>query len=377
MKGQVNRPEKLAEITALCQCEVVLCPPAAFLPIYGGSAMIRSCLQAKRTGVREGVSLKNACFYPPMWRFTFPLTKDLFMAVSKSALRGSVAALLLAFTLGFVPQARAEDDPVIARVNGQEIHRSDVMREMSGLPPQLQQIPLENLYPQLLERMIDGKLLMAEGLAQKVNESEDYKKRVKNAEERILTDMTLRSKVKPLVTDDKVKARYDAIVAKSKPEEEVRARHILVKTEKEAQDIIAELGKGGDFAKLAESKSTDTGSAKQGGDLGFFTKGVMVPAFAKAAFEMKPGEVSKAPVKTEFGFHVIKVEDKRKAEPVKLEKVRAQLEAQVAEEAANDYVEGLKKGVKIERFALDGKPLPEKKEEKREEKKEEAPAEKK
>lgn len=285
------------------------------------------------------------------------------MPFSRAALKASVATLLLTVTLAAPFGARAESDPVVARVNNEEIKKSDVMREMAGLPPQLQQIPLENLFPQLLERMIDSKLLLAEGRAQKLDESDDYKKRVANAQERILSDITLRSKVKPMVTEEKIKARYEALVAKSKPEEEVRARHILLKTEKEAQDVIAELGKGGDFAKIAEAKSTDTGSAKQGGDLGYFTKGAMVPAFANAAFAMKAGDVSKVPVKTEFGFHVIKVEDKRKAEPVKLDKVKAQVEAQVAEEAANEYVESLKKGVKIERFDLNGKPLVEKKEE--------------
>ena len=142
------------------------------------------------------------------------------MTLSKNILKASVAALLLSFTLT-VP-AFAEDDVVVARVNNQEIKKSDVMREMASLPPQLQQMPMESLYPQLLERMIDTKLLLAEGYAQKINESEDFKQRAKRAEERIITDMALRSKVKPMVTEDKVKARYDAIVSKSKVEEEVR-----------------------------------------------------------------------------------------------------------------------------------------------------------
>lgn len=279
------------------------------------------------------------------------------MFFSQKSLKAALLLAALALPLMVPALARAEDDPVVARVNGQEIHRSDVTRELAGLPPQLQQVPVEQIYPQLLERMIDAKLLVAEGYAQKVNETEDYKQRVKHADERILTDMTLKSKVKPMVTDEKIKARYDALVAKAKPEDEVRARHILVKTEKEAQDVIAQLNKGGDFAKIAAEKSTDTGSAKQGGDLGYFTQGVMVPAFAKAAFAMKPGDVTKTPVKTEFGYHVIKVEDRRKAAPPPLDKVKPQIEAQIGEEMANEYVEGLKKNVKIERFGLDGKPM--------------------
>lgn len=273
----------------------------------------------------------------------------------KKALLTSV--LLSAFIAPF--PAIAEDDVVLARVNGSEIHKSDVMRELAALPPQLQQIPVEQIYPQLLDRMIDAKLLLAEGYAGKVNETAEFKERAKRAEERIITDLTLREKIKPMITDDKIKSLYDEIVKKSPVEEEVKARHILVKTEKEAKDIIEQLGKGGDFSKLAAEKSTDTASAKEGGDLGYFTKKTMVPAFADAAFALKNGEYTKTPVKSEFGYHVIKVEDKRKAEPIKLEKVKAQLEAKLSDTMANDYVEGIKKKAKIERFGLDGKPMAE------------------
>jgi peptidyl-prolyl cis-trans isomerase C len=277
---------------------------------------------------------------------------------------------IMALGLAVAAPAFAADDPVVARVDGQEIHKTDVNREMAALPAQLQQVPVEQIYPQLLERMIDAKILVKEAKAQKMDQSEDFKQRLARTEERILTDMVLREKVKPLITDAKLKARYDAIVSKSKPEEEVKARHILVKDEAAAKEIITQLDKGGDFAKIAAEKSTDKGSAANGGDLGYFAKSSMVPAFANAAFGMKNGETSKTPVKTEFGYHIIKVEDRRKAQPVAMEKVKPQLEAQVAEELANEYVEGLRKNVKIEKFNLDGTPFTEKKaEEKKEEKK--------
>ncbi len=274
----------------------------------------------------------------------------------KALPKGLIVSVLLSAFIAPFP-AIAEDDVVLARVNGAEIHKSDVMRELAALPPQLQQIPVEQIYPQLLDRMIDAKLLLAEGYAGKVNETAEFKERAKRAEERIITDLTLREKIKPMVTDDKIKSLYDEIVKKSPVEEEVKARHILVKTEKEAKDVIELLNKGGDFSKLAAEKSTDTASAKEGGDLGYFTKKTMVPAFADAAFALKSGEYTKTPVKSEFGYHVIKVEDKRKAEPIKLEKVKAQLEAKLSDTMANDYVEGIKKKAKIERFGLDGKPM--------------------
>lgn len=294
----------------------------------------------------------------------------------KSALLTTV--LLSAFFAPF--PVIAEEDLVMAKVNGQEIHKSDVMRELAALPPQLQQIPVEQIYPQLLDRMIDAKLLLAEGYAAKVNETPDFKERMKHAEERIITDLALRQKIKPMVTDEKVKNLYDEIVKKSPQEEEIKARHILVKSEKEAKDIIEQLGKGGDFNKLASDKSTDTASATQGGDLGYFTKKAMVPEFANAAFALKPGEYTKTPVKSSFGYHVIKVDDVRKAKPVEFDKVKPQLEAKLSDQMANEYVEGVKKNAKIERFGLDGKPMvetkpevmpaPEKKEEnKKEEKK--------
>jgi peptidyl-prolyl cis-trans isomerase C len=267
----------------------------------------------------------------------------------------SRTVLALAITLPMA--ALAADDPVVARVNGFEFHKSDVTREMAALPPQLQSMPMEQIYPQMIERMVDSKLVADEGRAQKIDQSAEYKERVARTDERILTDITLRSKIKPMVSDDKVRARYDSVVAKMKNEEEVRARHILVKTEAEAKAIIDQLNKGGDFAKIAGEKSTDKGSAANGGDLGFFNKGSMVPAFADAAFAMKKGEVSKAPVKTEFGFHVIKLEDRRTAPAPAFDKVKTQIEAQLADEMANEYVDSLKKKAKVEIFSIDGTPM--------------------
>ncbi len=263
-------------------------------------------------------------------------------------------SLALAGSLAMPMLAHADDDTVLARVNGSEIKKSDVMRELASLPPQLQQIPVDQIYPKLLERMVDSRLLLAEAKKQKLDQSDDFKQREARSDERILTDMVLRAKVKSMITDDKVKAKYDSI-DKSKIEEEVKAAHILVKTEAEAKDIIAQLAKGGDFAKLAAEKSADKGSAAQGGELGYFTKSKMVPEFAKAAFAMKVGETSKTPVKTDFGYHVIKVEDRRK---ITMEELKPAIENMMADEMANQYIEGLRKDAKIETFGLDGKPLP-------------------
>jgi peptidyl-prolyl cis-trans isomerase C len=130
-------------------------------------------------------------------------------------------------------------------------------------------------------------------------------------------------------------------------EQEVHARHILVETEDDAKAIEDELKKGGDFAELAKKKSKDPGSA-DGGDLGFFTKDQMVPEFANVAFSLEPGKISD-PVKTQFGWHVIKVEEKRNRKPPDFEQVRGQIETYVTRKAQADYVSKLREAAKIER----------------------------
>ncbi|MBT5297433.1 MAG: hypothetical protein HOB37_00240 [Rhodospirillaceae bacterium] len=158
------------------------------------------------------------------------------------------------------------------------------------------------------------------------------------------------------ITEDAVRARYDKMVAGKSGAEEVHARHILVKTEDEAKAIIKDLKGGADFETLAKEKSTGP-SGPNGGDLGFFAKGQMVPAFEKAAFGMDKGEVTDEAVKTQFGYHVIKVEAKRKSEAPSFEKMEQQLRTELSQEKATTFVASLRKGAKIERFDLEGKPL--------------------
>jgi peptidyl-prolyl cis-trans isomerase C len=138
-------------------------------------------------------------------------------------------------------------------------------------------------------------------------------------------------------------------------QEEVRARHILVDNEDEAKAIVDQLRAGGDFAAIAKEKSKDPGGA-EGGDLGYFTKDQMVPEFAEVAFKMYPGQLSN-PVKTQFGWHIIKLEDKRTKQPPEFDKVKGQIEAFLARKAQTDFVAGLRKTAKIERL---DKPPPQK-----------------
>lgn len=253
--------------------------------------------------------------------------------------------------------AFAADDPVVARVNGTEIHRSDVAREIEMLGPQAQQVPPQMLYPQVIDRMIATRLVSTQGYAEKLQNDQEVKDKMKDAEMQIVAETYVHRTVAPKITDSKIKARYDELASKYKPQEEVRARHILVKTEDEANDIIKQLKNGADFAKLAADKSEDKGSAKQGGDLNYFTHDAMVKPFADAAFAMKAGEVSDKPVKTEFGYHVIKVEDKRKSAAPPMAEVKDQIMNKLGQEETDALVKGLRAKAKIETYNLDGTPM--------------------
>jgi len=268
-------------------------------------------------------------------------------------------ALALMASPAMAEEKAAGGDPVIARANGQEIHRSDMMNELKLMGPQAQQMPMQMLYPQLLQKMIMLKVVSGQGYAQKLQNDKEVKDRMKNAEEQIVADVYVRRAVQPKITDDKIKKRYDELAAKYKPEDEVRARHILVPAEAEAKDLLKQLKDGADFAKLAAEKSRDTGSSKQGGDLGYFPRGAMVKPFADAAFGMKTGEVSEKPVKTDFGYHIIKVEDRRKSSAPPLAEVKDQIAAQVEQELVAQLVKDLEAKAKIERFNPDGSPLKE------------------
>jgi peptidyl-prolyl cis-trans isomerase C len=278
--------------------------------------------------------------------------------MSKITLLPAVALLSLLAAPVFAADASKAEDPVVARVNGDELHRSDVLRELQMGGSQLQQVPPQVIYPKILQNMITTKIISQKGYAEGMQNDKEVKERVKTLEAQVVADAYIHKLIGPKITEAKIKERYDQLSSKFKPQDEVRARHILVKTEDEANDVIKELKGGADFAKVAEEKSKDTGSAKQGGDLGYFVHDAMVKAFADAAFDMKVGEISDKPVKTEFGYHIIKVEDKRKSSPPPIAEVKDQIANQLFQEMTNDEVKALEAKAKIEKFNIDGSPLP-------------------
>jgi peptidyl-prolyl cis-trans isomerase C len=247
-------------------------------------------------------------------------------------------------------------NPVVANVNGVELHLSDVTAARQSLPPEAQKMPLAQIYPMLLDRMIDGMLVTEAGRKEDLEQSPEVQRRLKLFEDRLIQQAYIEQILKGAETEDKLKAGYQKFIQQKPAREEVHARHILVKTEAEAQSVIDQLNKGADFATLAKKYSTDPGAAS-GGDLGYFGRDDMVPAFAAAAFALQPGQYTKTPVKTEFGWHVILVEDRRTKQPPTFEEAREQVSRLLARDIVEAKVKELRGEAKIEAFGLDGKPL--------------------
>jgi peptidyl-prolyl cis-trans isomerase C len=263
--------------------------------------------------------------------------------------KGLLAATALTALMALSSVASAEDakDPVIAKINGVDVTKSDLDLAEGNIDPQLSQLPPEQKQLAALTAIVDSKVIAAKAKAEKLDETPDFQKRLQFILDRELHNTYFKVHIVDAVTDAEIKARYDAEIAKMPKEEEVRARHILVKTEDEAKAIIKELDAGKDFAELAKQKSTDPNKS-DGGDLGYFKKGQMVPEFETAAFALEKGKYSETPVKTQFGYHVIKVEDKRTAAPPPFDKVKDQVKQVVMRDKYMELLKTSKDGAKIE-----------------------------
>ena len=275
---------------------------------------------------------------------SFPETKTgLCLGLASAAMMGCLAMALLSGL-----PARADDaNPVLATVNGSEIRQSDMAIAEEELGPSLEKMDPATKKENLLAFLIDMKIVAKAAEDKKVEDSDEFKKRLAFARNRLLMDSLLANEGKAATTDEAMKKVYDDAAKQITSEQEVHARHILVATEDEAKAIEEELKKGADFAELAKKKSKDPG-ASDGGDLGFFTKDQMVPEFSAVAFSLEPGKISD-PVKSQFGWHIIKVEEKRNRNPPDFDQVKGQIETYVTRKAQADYVAKLRETAKIER----------------------------
>ena len=244
--------------------------------------------------------------------------------------------------------ASSTSDPVIARVNGVDIKQSDLALAEEDVGADMQAASPEAKREHLISYLAD--IIMVTQAADKKNlaDNPDFKRRLAFLRNKLLMGFELQQEAKTALTDEALRQTYDEAVKSMSGQEEVRARHILVESEDEAKAILEQLKGGADFATVAKEKSKDPGAA-EGGDLGYFTKDQMVPEFADVAFKMYPGQLSN-PVKTQFGWHVIKVEDKRTRQPPEFEKVKDQIEAYLARKAQSDFITKLRQSAKVERL---------------------------
>jgi peptidyl-prolyl cis-trans isomerase C len=276
------------------------------------------------------------------------------MASPRLPITRALGALTLAALLCAPAGARAEDsNPVVARANGVEIHVNDLAFAEEEIGSNMPAMSPDQKRDYLITYLADVIVLAQAAQQQKLADRDDVKRRLDFDHNRVLMEALLQDTGKAAVSDEAMHKVYDEAVKQAAPEQEVHARHILVATEAEAKEIIAELKKGADFATLAKQKSKDPGAA-EGGDLGFFTKDQMVPEFSEVAFKLDKGQISD-PVHTQFGWHVILVEDKRTKPTPTFEEVKPQLANYVAHRAQAELVDKLRAAANIER--LDKNPV--------------------
>jgi len=247
-------------------------------------------------------------------------------------------------------------DPVVAKVNGHDLHMSDVQELAQSLPAQLRGMPAQMLYPLLIDQLVDREALAIAARKQGLDKDPAVRREMRRAEDATLQNAFIQRQVAPSVTEEAISALYKKEIAGKPGEEQVHARHILVASEDEANKIIAELKGGADFAALAKKYSSDPG-AQKGGDLGWFKKADMLPEFSAAAFALKPGQYTEKPVHTRFGWHVIQVLEVKREPPPTYQQARTELRQQIVQQGVQKAIEQARAGVSIERFNPDGTPM--------------------
>ncbi len=249
-----------------------------------------------------------------------------------------LAASLAVLLASPVAAQTGEGAEVLARVNGEEITRADVDVFIEMIGPQAARFEPDQLREIALDQLITRRVLEDRALATGLDEDPQMQAQIAAQEARLLEEAYLMRQVRARLTEERLREAYEQAVASAPSGEEIRARHILLESEAEAEQVIEALDAGGDFAELAQERSTGPTGA-QGGDLGYFTAEVMVPEFSEAAFALEPGTYTQEPVQTSFGWHVIKVEDRRTAEPPPFEDIAPQLSRQLSEQLVGEIIE--------------------------------------
>ena len=247
-----------------------------------------------------------------------------------------------------VPNAFSQERILVAKLNGEDIYLDEVLRLVEKLPDEIRQQPLETYFDRLIDDIVDSRLAAAAGNEAGLTNDERVIEQMSIAAQRVLAEAWINSELRKSITDEAVQQAYDIFVADEQSRHEVRARHILVKEKAEAEAVIAELQGGADFAELAKKRSTGP-SGPNGGDLGYFPRGAMVPAFENAAFALEAGSFTQTPVQTQFGWHIILVEEKRIAEAPTIEELAPQLRQNLISQNLGRLLDSLRTNARIER----------------------------
>lgn len=262
-----------------------------------------------------------------------------------SFMRASFASVVIGSTFAAMP-VFAQEKIAVGTVNGETIFLDEVMQLTEQLPDEYRRQPIENIYPNLVDEITNTKLAATAAKEADLQNNELVIDAIRIASERILAEAYFATEVRKIVTDEEIQSAYDRFVADSDSREQISARHILVNEEAEAIDLIAKLEGGADFAALAQEFSTGP-SGPKGGDLGYFGRGQMVPDFEAAAFELEIGTFTSRPVQTQFGWHVIKLEDKRTQPAPSLDEMRSQIAQGLSQQALARLIEELRKDAEI------------------------------
>ena len=254
--------------------------------------------------------------------------------------------------------AVSETNPVVAKVGADDILKSDVEEFVKKMGPQANQVPLETIYPLVLEQLVNSRILQSKVLEAGIATDAEVVRRSEDAAKQIAEEVYLTREVEARLTPEKIAAKYAEFLKGFKPETEVKARHILVETEEKANEAITKLDGGADFGALVTEYSEGPAAAN-GGDLGYFTRAQMVPEFAEAAFGLEKNTYTETPIKTDFGYHVILVEDIRDLAAPTLEELTPKLKQEMAGEVVREVLNELRTATTVTLFGLDGKPLPE------------------
>ena len=258
----------------------------------------------------------------------------------------TAAALSVTVLTASLP-ALSQERIAVATLDGEAIHLDEIIAVAETLPAEYQQQGIAALYPQLVDEVVNARLAAVAGRASGIDKDDDIAAAIKAAADRVIAESYITRRVNEQLTDEAIQTAYDAYVDDTASREQVTASHILVETEDEAKAVIAQLNDGADFAALAKEKSTGP-SGPNGGELGSFGRGQMVPAFETAAFSMPAGSYSETPVQTQFGWHVIKVDDKGIEDAPSLEDMRDQLVANLSRQSFSRIVEELRVGSSLE-----------------------------